>query len=172
METKIVDNIIFYPIANFPKYFISKCAKICSEKSNKILKLRTNKYGYFSICLCKDGKRYYKKLHRLLADIFIPNPENKTCVDHKNRIRTDNRLENLRWVTVKENSQNASKKDTSLWQGVCYNKRMNSYRARWNDENSTERCASFSIKLYGMFALLMAINKREEMVKLLYNRSE
>tara|TARA_R110000851_G_C12837206_1_gene541341 strand:- start:155 stop:670 length:516 start_codon:yes stop_codon:yes gene_type:complete len=171
METKIYENIEFYQIADFPKYFISECVKIYSEKSNKILKPSSDD-GYFRVQLCKDGKKYKKLVHRLLAEIFIPNPENKPCIDHKNRIRTDNRLENLHWVTRKENNQNQSKKDTSLWQGVSYYPRNNRYRAQWRDENGKQCEVSYSYSVYGIFALLMAINKREEMVKILYNRPE
>lgn len=45
-------------------------------------------------------------IHRAVAELFIPNPENKPCVDHINTIRTDNRADNLRWVTHKENQNN------------------------------------------------------------------
>lgn len=60
----------------------------------------------------RDG--YYKTqwygrtilVHRLVAELFIPNPDNKPCVDHINHNRLDNRVENLRWVTAKENANN------------------------------------------------------------------
>ena len=52
-----------------------------------------------------EGRKHYR-VHRLVALMFIPNPENKPQVDHLNGIRQDNRLENLRWVNNKENMQN------------------------------------------------------------------
>ena len=62
----------------------------------------------------KDRDGYYKTkwygrtilVHRLVAELFIPNPDNKPCVDNINHNRLDNRVENLRWVTVKENANN------------------------------------------------------------------
>ena len=63
--------------------------------------------GYSLVSLCKDDSKPYKaKVHRLVAEAFIPNPENKPCIDHINTDRTDNRVENLRWVTRKENMDN------------------------------------------------------------------
>ena len=61
-----------------------------------------NSQGYKLVHL--NGK--YLRVHRLVAEAFIPNPENKPCVDHKNNIRDDNRIDNLRWATIKENSHN------------------------------------------------------------------
>lgn len=58
--------------------------------------------GYLHFCY-KD-KTY--KVHKVVAELFIPNPENKPCIDHINTIRTDNRAENLRWVSYKENNNN------------------------------------------------------------------
>lgn len=79
-------------------------------KREKILKpaedLRHKARGYLRVSLFKDGKKKRFFVHRLVASAFIPNPENKPEVDHVNTIKTDNRLENLRWATSKENMNN------------------------------------------------------------------
>lgn len=51
-----------------------------------------------------QGKKY--KVHRLVAEVYLPNPDGKSCIDHINTNRSDNRVENLRWVTQKENNNN------------------------------------------------------------------
>ena len=76
-------------------------------KRGRILKTHTNKLGYAHVILTDmDGKQHMKYVHRLVAITFIPNPDNLNEVDHINRIRNDNRPENLRWVTRTENVNN------------------------------------------------------------------
>lgn len=58
---------------------------------------------YRKVALCKDGKVKQVMVHRLVATAFVPNPDNKPCVNHKNEIGSDNRADNLEWVTVLEN---------------------------------------------------------------------
>ena len=72
----------------------------------KILKNIEDRKGYLKVCLTKNGRHKIFRVHRLVAEAFIPNPENKPCVDHINTIKNDNRIENLRWVTNKENNNN------------------------------------------------------------------
>ena len=73
----------------------------------KVLRFSKDKDEYLTVILCKDGKLKNFKVHRLVSQAFIPNTENKPCIDHINTNRTDNRVNNLRWVTHKENSNNS-----------------------------------------------------------------
>lgn len=67
---------------------------------------RKDKDGYSVLFLHKNGKLYIKKVHRLVAIAFMPNPHNKPCIDHINTNKNDNRVQNLRWCTIKENAEN------------------------------------------------------------------
>lgn len=72
----------------------------------KLCKLTINKDGYAVVHIHVNNKVLRKLAHRLVAESFIPNPDNKPEVDHINAIRTDNRVSNLRWVTSAENANN------------------------------------------------------------------
>ena len=65
------------------------------------------KKGYANVNLYKEGKMRTQRVHRLVAKAFIPNPDNLPCVNHKNGIKLDNRVENLEWVTKSENTKHA-----------------------------------------------------------------
>ena len=83
--------------------------------SDKILKPSKRPDGYYVVGLCRDGGRLIVNLHRLVAEHFIHNddPINKNDVDHINHDRKDdNRVENLRWTTRKENNNNRKRKYT------------------------------------------------------------
>jgi len=95
-------------IEGFEGYEVSNIGNIRSFKHGKIRirKLVLDSKGYYQVNLSINGKCKLQLVHRLLAIAFIPNPDNKPCIDHINRIKTDNRLENLRWATHQENNQN------------------------------------------------------------------
>lgn len=64
-------------------------------------------YGYLCVTLMKNGKHTYKRVHRLVAEAFIPNPKNKRCVNHKDGDKTNNCVDNLEWATHQENTIHA-----------------------------------------------------------------
>lgn len=89
-------------IEEYPDYMVSNMGRVKSLKTNIILKNIKDNRGYLRVCL----HRKLKQVHRLVGSTFIPNPESKPQIDHINTDRTDNRVENLRWVTAKENHNN------------------------------------------------------------------
>lgn len=93
-------------IANFENYFIDKQGNVYSLIRNRYLKLTIDSKGY------KILKRHNKKdirVHRLVAEIYIPKINGKTEINHINGIKTDNRVENLEWCSHKENCLHAYK---------------------------------------------------------------
>jgi hypothetical protein len=70
----------------------------------KIIKSCNYNGDYKALHLSKDGKKSNKKVYRLVAEAFIPNPENRQTVNHKNGIHYDDRVDNLEWATFKENN--------------------------------------------------------------------
>ena len=101
-----MQSLQWKPTYIFPfEYLVSNDGKVYSIRTKKLLSPSRDKYGYIYYVLCVEGKRKTVKAHRLVALSFIDNPENKNTVDHINGIRTDNRVENLEWVTSSDNQK-------------------------------------------------------------------
>lgn len=98
---------IWKEVPGFPKYQVSNLGRVMSLNSSKpkIMKPFYNQHGYLMIKLTQLGVSYNKMVHRLVLWAFEGHPKGKQC-DHINRVRDDNRLENLRWATRKENRRN------------------------------------------------------------------
>lgn len=77
------------------------------SRKERILKPLVQSKGYINIVLQKDGKRKMVLMHRLVAEYFISNPDNKLQINHINGIKIDNRVENLEWVSHRENLDHA-----------------------------------------------------------------
>ena len=151
-------------IQGFSSYLIYPDGRVFSKKSNMFLKQTLQKsLGYYAVELRTNGKRYCKRIHRLIGEHYIPNPENKHSVDHINRNRKDNRLENLRWATMKE--QRANQKlystntsghkhiqDCNTWKKWKFNK-VNPYKNRYFKSKTDALCYKF-IHLLKMKSIL------------------
>lgn len=88
------------------RYMINANGKVFSIRSNMFLKTCL-KNGYHVVKISNNGRGKRMFVHRLLAFTFIPNPESKPFINHKNGIKSDNRLKNLEWCTSSENVKHA-----------------------------------------------------------------
>lgn len=119
--------------------------------------------GYLYVCLCRDGKAKRFAVHRLVATAFIQNTENKPAIDHINGKKSDNRVENIRWSTSKENNNNPVTRNKYL-QNHCrqieridINGKIKTYNsiteaiAEGFDRTNINRCCNGKCPLYKNF---------------------
>lgn len=168
------------PIKGFEGYYsITTDGKVFSHRANKFLKsfkAYSVKSGlqYLDVFLGVNGNGKKYRVHRLVAETYIPNPKNLKYVDHINGIENDNRIENLRWATHQDNMRNSKKhikgKNTSKYKGVSWckitkkwavyvskNKKVSNL-GRFNTEiEAAKAYNNFAIKNYGEFANLNVI---------------
>jgi len=156
-------------IEGYDNYLLFANGNILNCKYNRWLDGCKRKDGYIEFSLTKNNKQKKKLLHKLIAKSFIPNPENKKFVDHINRVKDDNRIYNLRWVTSTENNKNTSKQISVLFRGVHLGKKQNYWISKYIDTEGKRKSKSFSINKYGnKQALKLAVEARYQ-AELLYD---
>ena len=134
-------------IENYPNYTISDKGEIVNTNTNKELKGYIRKDGYVIISLSKGGKKYKCYLHRLVAETFIPNPDNLPQVNHKDEDKTNNCVSNLEWITPKDNCNYGTRNER---QGLGHSKPIEQYDLEgnfikeWDSAAQVERDLGFN----------------------------
>jgi len=128
-------------IPGYENYEVSSAGQV--RKGIKIMKFNIDRAGYYITRLSKDGIQKTIKTHRLVASLFIPNPENKRTVDHIDRDKTNNHIENLRWAD--NNEQNLNRFHPTGVSGEKYilHKSLNYWEVRIQRHN-IRYCQGFS----------------------------
>lgn len=134
---------LWLPIEDYENYSISTIGNIRNNSTNLILKQTLNNCGYRIVTLINNKIKKNKYVHRLIAQTFIINATNYKLVDHIDQNRSNNNIDNLRWVDYSINGKNAKipKNNTSGIIGVSIEK--GKYRAVWS-ENCKKKTKSFN----------------------------
>ena len=134
-------------IEKYPNYTISDKGEIVNINTNKELKGYIRKDGYVIITLSKGGKKYKYYLHRLVAETFIPNPDNLPQVNHKDEDKSNNCVSNLEWITPKDNCNYGTRNER---QGLGHSKPIEQYDLEgnfikeWDSATQVERDLGFN----------------------------
>ena len=136
MATEII-NECWKSIDGFINYQVSNLGRVRNANTGRILKPGWGTGGYLFVNLYKNGKSFTCRIHKLVANEFLENPDNKKCVDHIDNNRINNIVTNLRFATHSENQRNKSKKQntSSQYIGVCWDKPLNKWRCQAQDAN-------------------------------------
>ena len=119
-------------IEGYRNYEVSWWGRVRNIDTGRILKPGTSGPGYLFVMLSKNGKVKIHYIHKLVAREWVPNPDNKRCVDHIDGDRTNNHHENLRAATHSENLMNkrGHKNGSSVYKGVSFDKRSGKWVVR------------------------------------------
>lgn len=106
-----IEKLNLKPVKDFDGYYVSECGKIVSkkQKSPRIMTTWLGSSGYEMLKLSKDGELYWRQVHRLVGEAFVPNPNNLPEIHHKDNNPVNNHYSNLEWITRKDNLRHSYK---------------------------------------------------------------
>jgi len=131
---KDLDFEMFLPIDGYDNYFISNFGNVKNSKTNRIINQYNHPQGYKLVSLKNNGKWKMFRVHRLVGNAFLENPDNKPMIDHIDENKSNNNVKNLRWATRNDNGCNRGKQinNKSGFKGVCFDKPLNKYKSYIN----------------------------------------
>ena len=93
--------------SKYPNYAVSDHGRVKKISTDKVLIATNDSRGYPAVTIIDDNGQHTKNVHRLVAETFIPNPEHKRTVNHKDGNKSNNHISNLEWNTLSENVTHA-----------------------------------------------------------------
>ena len=116
---------IWKRIDGYANYEVSNFGRVCNATTERMLKANLGSSGYLAVSLSKKEKAKTHNIHKLVAHEWLDNPDNKRCVDHMDGNQNNNHIENLRWATHSENSQNQTNRGntSSIYKGIAFHKK-------------------------------------------------
>lgn len=157
-----MDNEIWKPIRGYEnRYSVSNFGRVKNHVDGNLLALQ-KRVGYIRACLVVKQKQKRFSVHRLVAEAFIPNNESKPFINHKDFNRANNVVENLEWVTTKENAKH--RKDSGrypkLYGGAAYRSKFTNQQAKEIREryaiikNQSELAREYRVSQYCIWSLV------------------
>ena len=143
------------PIRNFPNYEVSSNGEVRSTNYNhtgvcKILKPSISSNGYYGVILVKEGRRFYRAVHRLVAEAFLPNTNNLPYINHRDENKLNNKASNLEWCTAKYNIRYGSCIDNN-GNEVKYISAKEASRITGINQGSISKCCKGERRIAGGF---------------------
>ena len=151
---------------DYSNYRIYKDGRVFNEKRKIFLKPTANGWGYLQCNLTNDTTKKQKTMgvHRLVALVYIPNPNNKEQVDHIDRNKLNNNVANLRWVSRSINCINKSVSGTIPYRHIGYHKTNNCFTIRIIRNNKSIFRKTMPISKYTLDDVVKARNKQYEIL--------
>ena len=156
----------------FEGYEVSNFGLVYSHRTGKFLTIRTNHNGYSVVALRLNGKSRTKRVHRLVAEAFISNPDNLPEVDHIVADKTDNSVSNLRWATGSMNTRSRaySKEAKSKYNGVHPIKDSAKYQCNIFINGKTKHIGTFlketeAAKAFNQFCIEHSLNRELNIIE-------
>ena len=164
-------------ISGYKNYEVSSCGRVRNTMTARVLKPGVNSHGYYHVILSKNGVKKTHKVHQLVANAFLENPNDLKCIDHRDGNRKNNHYENLRFCSTSQNLMNRTKFKNCLsrFKGVSWKKQCQKWVAQIKIDGKMKHLGLFesekdaakmynekAIELFGDFAKLNDISDSDD----------